>query len=85
MDTVHERESARVVKGSGRPSHVIYDFHQRLLRHGQRMCFYSNPRCEICPLTELCVYYQMTMRLLAAQSNKVRICQLILIPGLLRA
>lgn len=39
-------------------SRAIYDFHKDLLRHGQRICVYGRPRCERCPLTDLCDYYQ---------------------------
>ena len=37
--------------------YVLYNFHKALLRHGQRVCTYSNPRCERCPLTGLCDWY----------------------------
>jgi endonuclease-3 len=39
-------------------SQAIYDFHKDLLRHGQRICLYARPRCDRCPLTDLCEYYQ---------------------------
>ncbi len=37
---------------------TIYNFHKGLLRHGQRVCVYDRPRCEKCPLRDLCNYYQ---------------------------
>ena len=37
--------------------YVLYNFHKALLRHGQRVCTYYNPRCERCPLTNLCDWY----------------------------
>jgi endonuclease-3 len=39
-------------------SRTIYDFHKDLLRHGQRICVYAQPRCKQCPLTDICDYYQ---------------------------
>jgi endonuclease III len=41
-----------------RDARIIYDFHKGLLRHGQRVCVYDHPRCNQCPLTDLCDYYQ---------------------------
>jgi endonuclease III len=31
--------------------------HQLLRRHGQEVCRRAAPRCEICPLTQLCAWY----------------------------
>src|SRR5436305_5435942 len=41
---------------------VIYNFHKGLLHHGQRVCFYERPRCQQCPLTDLCGYYRTVVR-----------------------
>lgn len=38
--------------------YILFNFHKALLRHGQRICTYSSPRCHSCPLTDLCDYYQ---------------------------
>ena len=38
--------------------YVLFNFHVALLRHGQRICTWSNPRCEKCPLTDICDWYQ---------------------------
>ncbi|KAA1058533.1 endonuclease III domain-containing protein [Azospirillum argentinense] len=32
----------------------IYDHHEVMMLHGQRVCFYRNPACERCVLLELC-------------------------------
>lgn len=40
----------------------IYNFHKALLRHGQRVCVFERPRCHMCPLTDLCDYYQSFSR-----------------------
>jgi endonuclease III len=40
----------------------IYNFHKALLRHGQRICVYEHPRCNKCPLTDLCYYYNTVLK-----------------------
>lgn len=37
---------------------ILYNFHVSALRHGQRICTWNNPRCEVCPLTSLCDWYK---------------------------
>ncbi len=41
---------------------TIYNFHKALLRHGQRICVFERPRCNKCPITDLCDYYQTVVR-----------------------
>ncbi len=41
---------------------VLFNFHINLLRHGQRVCVWRSPRCERCPLTDICNYYQEAVR-----------------------
>jgi endonuclease-3 len=36
----------------------LYNYHINLLRHGQQICVWGRPRCERCPLTAICDYYQ---------------------------
>jgi len=40
------------------PPDWYYPFHLNVIRHGREICHARNPRCEICPLQELCDYYQ---------------------------
>ncbi|GCE06596.1 endonuclease III domain-containing protein [Dictyobacter aurantiacus] len=40
----------------------IYNFHKALLRHGQRICVYEHPRCNRCPITDLCDYYKTVVK-----------------------
>jgi endonuclease-3 len=40
----------------------IYNFHKALLRHGQRICIYERPRCNLCPLQDVCDYYQREVK-----------------------
>ena len=36
----------------------LFNFHVHFLKHGQRVCVWSVPRCEKCMLTDLCHWYQ---------------------------
>jgi endonuclease III len=38
--------------------HVLFNFHVNMLRHGQKTCIWGTPRCQRCPLTELCDWYR---------------------------
>lgn len=40
------------------PEPLVYRFHVALIRHGRAICRARNPRCEQCPLKELCADYQ---------------------------
>jgi len=37
---------------------IVYDYHNSLLLHGQRVCIGGRPRCDTCVLTDLCAYYR---------------------------
>jgi endonuclease III len=32
----------------------VYDNHQVMMRHGQKICHYKNPKCEECVLNDIC-------------------------------
>lgn len=36
----------------------VYDHHEVMMLHGQRVCLYGRPKCDRCPLTDLCQHYQ---------------------------
>lgn len=38
--------------------YILFNYHVDMLRHGQRVCIWGTPRCEQCPLTDLCEWYQ---------------------------
>jgi endonuclease III len=38
--------------------YTLLNFHKSMLRHGQVLCTWSNPKCGRCPLQRLCDYYQ---------------------------
>jgi endonuclease-3 len=40
------------------PPDQHYAFHINLIQHGRRICQARKPRCEECPLTAHCTYYQ---------------------------
>ncbi len=42
--------------------YTLFNFHVALLKHGQKICVWSNPRCEQCPLTDICNWYQENRR-----------------------
>lgn len=37
---------------------ILYNFHINTLRHGQQVCVWGTPRCQRCPLTDICTWYQ---------------------------
>ena len=39
--------------------YILFNFHIANLRHGQNVCIWGTPRCEKCPLTDLCNWYQV--------------------------
>ena len=41
-----------------RDQQTLFNFHVNLLRHGQRVCPWGTPRCERCPLTDLCSWWR---------------------------
>lgn len=38
--------------------YTLFNFHIGLLKHGQQICKWSNPRCRQCPLPSICEWYQ---------------------------
>jgi endonuclease III len=42
------------------PPAWVYEFHVDLISHGRRVCQAQRPRCEACPLSDLCDYYAAT-------------------------
>lgn len=40
------------------PPETYYAMHVNLIRHGREICRARDPRCHICPLQDLCDYYQ---------------------------
>lgn len=40
------------------PDELVFRFHVALIRHGRAICKAPVPRCEECPLTDLCAFYR---------------------------
>lgn len=40
------------------PPKMYYRLHINLIRLGREICRAQNPKCEMCPLNDLCAYYQ---------------------------
>ena len=43
-----------------REAKTLYNFHKHFYWHGQRVCFWSLPKCSQCILRDLCDYYHGT-------------------------
>ncbi len=50
--------------------YVLFNFHIANLRHGQKICVWGTPRCERCPLTDICDWYQQNR---ASSDNRASI------------
>lgn len=55
---MHEAAHARLLALLPPEPLVLYNFHRTMLKHGQQICVWGTPRCERCPLTHLCDWYQ---------------------------
>ncbi|MDX1993354.1 MAG: endonuclease III [bacterium] len=53
-------ESAHVVLRDlvGEKPHRLYNFHVSMLKHGQQICTFNNPRCGKCVVNSVCDYYR---------------------------
>lgn len=45
------------------PNHTLAIAHHWLILHGRYICVARNPKCEICPLTSFCKYYELKIRI----------------------
>lgn len=41
---------------------TFYAFHRNMIRHGREVCQAPTPHCAICPLQDLCDYYQSRVK-----------------------
>ena len=54
------RDSPEKIKGIWErllPAESYYPLHLNLIRHGREICGALRPKCEICPLQQICDYY----------------------------
>lgn len=49
------------------PKDKIYIAHHWLILHGRYICVARNPKCNICPITSICKYYEQNCKLDALQ------------------
>lgn len=42
--------------------YILFNFHVSMLKHGQQLCTWNNPKCAPCPLKDLCNYYQTVVK-----------------------
>ncbi len=49
------------------PSEVVYQLHLNMVQHGRKICLPRRPRCEECPLGDICPYPQENSR--ASRNN----------------
>jgi endonuclease-3 len=52
-------EKAHAILETLLPEELYYPFHLNVIRHGREICHARNPKCELCPLRELCDYYRV--------------------------
>jgi endonuclease-3 len=53
------REQAHGILEEMVPPNLYYPFHINVIRHGREICRPA-PRCEVCPLRDLCCYYAVS-------------------------
>ena len=51
------REKAHQLLEQLMPPETYYPLHLNLIRHGREVCVARKPRCDQCPLRDLCQYY----------------------------
>jgi endonuclease III len=51
-------DQAHTLLEAALPPETIYPFHIDMIQHGRLVCHAQRPRCETCPLSDLCDFYQ---------------------------
>ncbi|MFH1447943.1 MAG: endonuclease III [Candidatus Micrarchaeota archaeon] len=54
------REKAHILLEKATPTNIIYALHLLLIKHGRNTCKAQRPRCQQCPLIELCPHKPKT-------------------------
>jgi endonuclease III len=47
------------------PPELRYSFHVNAVAHGRAVCLAQRPRCDICPISKRCQYYQLNRKMKA--------------------
>lgn len=67
------REGAHAILEELVPPNLYYPFHIDVIRHGREICR-PTPRCEVCPLRDLCCYYAVCVEQSAVSDQRAAIC-----------
>lgn len=68
------REQAHPILEELVPQRLYYPFHINVIQHGREICR-PQPRCEVCPLRDLCCYYASCVQRKAAGEQRPAVCQ----------
>lgn len=52
-------DKAHAILGASIPAKMHYRLHLNLIQLGRQICQARKPRCDVCPLTDLCEYYAL--------------------------
>lgn len=52
------------------PAELVPKAHHWLILHGRYVCVARTPKCEICPLTHFCLYFEKTQHVESSRKNK---------------
>jgi endonuclease-3 len=55
-------DRAHVLLEALTPAALYLPFHLNLITHGRRVCHARSPRCEVCVLQSVCLYYKDVVR-----------------------
>ena len=55
-------EKTHYILEAALPPETYLDGHMNLLRLGREICHARNPKCEICPIQDLCAFYNLMLR-----------------------
>lgn len=47
------------------PKELVPKAHHWLILHGRYLCIARNPKCQICPLTNFCLFYQKNFKVIS--------------------
>ena len=68
------REQAHSILEALVPPRLYYPFHINVIHHGREICR-PQPRCEVCPLRDLCCYYASCVGPSARPGQPAAICK----------
>ena len=52
-------DQAHTLLEAALPPESVYPFHVDMIQHGRLICHAQRPRCEVCPLNDLCDYFKL--------------------------